>query len=171
MVAWIIRQPISPPLHVYKLRSRASQSRTRHFTIHSITHFVFCSQLLTVVVLATRAGVHEAANLRALVSWPIGGRRVCLALARMGTVLDTMASEKESSVYTARSEQINATAFRRYLTLLEIKLLKRFRKRNGTVLFLWAVKPSPAPNPIRFSGIAERLAKVPYSHTATQPQI
>jgi hypothetical protein len=72
---------------------------------------------------------------------------------------------------TARSEQINATAFRRYLTLLEIKLLKRFRKRNGTILFLWAVKPSPAPNPIRFSGIAERLAKVPYSHTATQPQI
>jgi hypothetical protein len=47
MVAWIIRQPISPPLHVYKLRSRASQSRTRHFTIHSITHFVSCSQLLT----------------------------------------------------------------------------------------------------------------------------
>jgi hypothetical protein len=47
MVAWIICQPISPPLHVYKLRSRASQSRTRHFTIHSITHFVSCSQLLT----------------------------------------------------------------------------------------------------------------------------
>jgi hypothetical protein len=47
MVAWIIRQPISPPLHVYKLRSRASQSRTQHFTIHSITHFVSCSQLLT----------------------------------------------------------------------------------------------------------------------------
>jgi hypothetical protein len=43
-----------------------------------------------VVVLATRAGVHEAANLRALVSWPIGGRRVCLALASMGTVLDKL---------------------------------------------------------------------------------
>jgi hypothetical protein len=65
----------------------------------------------------------------------------------------------------------NTTAFRRYLTLLEIKLLKRFRKRIGTVLFLWAVKPSPAPNPSRFSGITERLAKVLYSHTATQPQI
>ncbi|KAF2007407.1 kinase-like protein [Amniculicola lignicola CBS 123094] len=48
----------------------------------------------------------------------------------------TVASAKESSVYTARSEQINATAFQRYLTLLAIKLLKRFRKRNGTVLFL-----------------------------------
>jgi hypothetical protein len=47
MVAWIIRQPISPPLHVYKLRLRASQSRGRHFTIHLITHFVSCSQLLT----------------------------------------------------------------------------------------------------------------------------
>jgi hypothetical protein len=47
MVTWIIRQPISPPLHVYKLRSRASQSRTRHFTIHLITHFVSCSRLLT----------------------------------------------------------------------------------------------------------------------------
>ncbi|KAF1997084.1 hypothetical protein P154DRAFT_606910 [Amniculicola lignicola CBS 123094] len=48
----------------------------------------------------------------------------------------TGASEIESSVDTARSEQINATAFQRYLTLLAIKLLKRFRKRNGTVLFL-----------------------------------
>jgi hypothetical protein len=33
-----------------------------------------------VVVLATRAGVHEAANPRALVSWPIGGLRACLAV-------------------------------------------------------------------------------------------
>jgi hypothetical protein len=33
-----------------------------------------------VVVLATRAGVHEAGNLRALVSWPIGGLRACLAV-------------------------------------------------------------------------------------------
>jgi hypothetical protein len=47
MVTSIIRQPISPPLHVYKLRSRTSQSRTRHFTIHLTTHFVSCSQLLT----------------------------------------------------------------------------------------------------------------------------
>jgi hypothetical protein len=47
MVTWIICQPISPPLHVYKLRSRTSQSRTRHFTIHLTTHFVSCSQLLT----------------------------------------------------------------------------------------------------------------------------
>jgi hypothetical protein len=36
-------------LHVYKLRSRTSQSKTRHFTIHLTTHFVSCSQLLTVM--------------------------------------------------------------------------------------------------------------------------
>lgn len=47
-----------------------------------------------------------------------------------------MAPGKESSVCTTQSEQINATAFQRYLTLLAIKLLKRFRKRSGTVLFL-----------------------------------
>jgi hypothetical protein len=35
---------------------------------------------LYIVVLAGRAGVHEAANLRALVSWPIGGLRACLAV-------------------------------------------------------------------------------------------
>jgi hypothetical protein len=34
-------------------------------------------------------------------------------------------------------------------------------------LYATAVKPSPSPNPSRVSGIAERLAKVPYSHTAT----
>jgi hypothetical protein len=45
-----------------------------------------------VIVLATRAGVHEAANLRALVSWPTGGRRVCLAPASMGTVLNSCGS-------------------------------------------------------------------------------
>jgi hypothetical protein len=50
MVTWIIRQQISPPLHVYKLRSRTSQSRTRHFTIHLIAHFVSCSQLLTLAL-------------------------------------------------------------------------------------------------------------------------
>jgi hypothetical protein len=38
-------------------------------------------------------------------------------------------------------------------------------------LYARAVKPSPAPNPSRFSGVAERLAKVLYSHTATPPQI
>jgi hypothetical protein len=47
MVTWIIRQPISLRLHVYKLRSRTSQSKTRHFTIHLTTHFVSCPQLLT----------------------------------------------------------------------------------------------------------------------------
>jgi hypothetical protein len=47
MVTWIIRQPISPPLHVFKLRSWTSQSTTRHFTIHLTSHFVSCSQLLT----------------------------------------------------------------------------------------------------------------------------
>jgi hypothetical protein len=31
----------------------------------------------------------------------------------------------------------------------------------------YTVKPSLAPNPSRFSGVAERLAKVLYSHTAT----
>jgi hypothetical protein len=36
-------------LHVYKLRSRTSQSKIRHFTIHLTTHFVSCSQLLTVM--------------------------------------------------------------------------------------------------------------------------
>ncbi|KAF2875933.1 kinase-like domain-containing protein [Massariosphaeria phaeospora] len=45
------------------------------------------------------------------------------------------ASEKESPACTAQSP-VNATAFRRSLTLLAIKLLKRFRKRHGTVLFL-----------------------------------
>ncbi|KAF1948496.1 kinase-like protein [Byssothecium circinans] len=49
---------------------------------------------------------------------------------------NTVASEKESSACAAQSQWINATASRRYLTLLAIKLLKRFRKRNGTVLFL-----------------------------------
>jgi hypothetical protein len=47
MVTWIIRQPISLPLHVYKLRSRTSQSSTLHFTIHLISHKVSCSHLLT----------------------------------------------------------------------------------------------------------------------------
>jgi hypothetical protein len=47
MVTWIMRQAISPPLHVYKLRSWTSQSTTQHFTIHLTSHFVFCSQLLT----------------------------------------------------------------------------------------------------------------------------
>ncbi|EAT83716.1 hypothetical protein HBH56_198340 [Parastagonospora nodorum] len=36
----------------------------------------------------------------------------------------------------SRSQPINATAFRRYLALLSIKLLKRFRERSGNVLFL-----------------------------------
>jgi aminoglycoside phosphotransferase len=49
---------------------------------------------------------------------------------------DPVALEMESVAYVAQSQPINATAFRRYLTLLAIKLLKRFRKRNGTVLFL-----------------------------------
>jgi hypothetical protein len=32
IVTWIIRQPISPPRHVYKLRLRTSQSGTLHYT-------------------------------------------------------------------------------------------------------------------------------------------
>jgi hypothetical protein len=36
--------------------------------------------MLCIVVLATRARVHEVANLRALVSWPIGGPGACLAV-------------------------------------------------------------------------------------------
>jgi aminoglycoside phosphotransferase len=48
----------------------------------------------------------------------------------------TVALEKESSACVAQSQPINDTTFRRYLTLLAIKLLKRFRKPNGTVLFL-----------------------------------
>ncbi|KAL6703514.1 hypothetical protein ACN47E_009612 [Coniothyrium glycines] len=46
------------------------------------------------------------------------------------------ASERKNYVYTVRSEQIDATPIQRCLTLLAIKLLKRFRKRHGTVLFL-----------------------------------
>jgi hypothetical protein len=48
MVTWIIRQPISPPLHVYKLRLRISRWKTLHLTIHLTSHFVSCSPLLTV---------------------------------------------------------------------------------------------------------------------------
>jgi hypothetical protein len=65
-----------------------------------------------VVVLATRAGVHEAANLRALVSWPIGGRRVCLALASMGTVLDRHAQHRSTRQQEARSGDKRWTAGR-----------------------------------------------------------
>lgn len=35
-----------------------------------------------------------------------------------------------------QSLQVNASAFRQYLTLLAIKLLKRCRKRSGTVLLI-----------------------------------
>ncbi|KAH9863395.1 hypothetical protein IAQ61_009672 [Plenodomus lingam] len=47
---------------------------------------------------------------------------------------NTVASKKESSASTAQS--INATPFRRYLTLLAVKLLKRIRKSRGPVIFL-----------------------------------
>ena len=49
MVTWIIRQPISPQLHVYKPTSQTSRSSELHFTIHTTLHFVSCSQLLTLV--------------------------------------------------------------------------------------------------------------------------
>ncbi|KAF2124398.1 kinase-like protein [Dothidotthia symphoricarpi CBS 119687] len=49
---------------------------------------------------------------------------------------NTVASEKEGSDYAAQSQPINDTPFRRYLTLLAIRLLKRFRKRHGPVLLL-----------------------------------
>ncbi|KAF1973715.1 hypothetical protein BU23DRAFT_589439 [Bimuria novae-zelandiae CBS 107.79] len=48
----------------------------------------------------------------------------------------TITSEKVSSAYAAQPQPINATTFRRYRTLLAIKLIKRFRKPNGPVLFL-----------------------------------
>lgn len=47
-----------------------------------------------------------------------------------------MSSETGTAYCTARPEQINASTSQRYLTLLAIKLLKRFRPRKGTVLFL-----------------------------------
>ncbi|KAF1840069.1 kinase-like protein [Cucurbitaria berberidis CBS 394.84] len=47
----------------------------------------------------------------------------------------TVAPAKGSPACAAQS-QINATAFRRSLTLLAIKLLKRIRKPHGTVIFL-----------------------------------
>jgi hypothetical protein len=49
---------------------------------------------------------------------------------------DAVVTEKESSVSVERSRPINDTTCRRYLTLLAIKLLKPFRERCGTVLFL-----------------------------------
>ena len=39
MVTWIIHQPISPPLHVYKLRLRPFQANTQHRTIHLTLQF------------------------------------------------------------------------------------------------------------------------------------
>jgi hypothetical protein len=65
-----------------------------------------------VIVLATRAGAHEAANLRALVSWPTGGRRVCLAPASMGTVLDRQDAEDVHEVaQSARCKLFVGTGF------------------------------------------------------------
>ncbi|KAI8937905.1 hypothetical protein NX059_005589 [Plenodomus lindquistii] len=46
-----------------------------------------------------------------------------------------MVLEKESFA-NAQSQAINASPFRRYLILFAIKLLKRFRKRSGSTLFL-----------------------------------
>ncbi|KAH7405720.1 kinase-like domain-containing protein [Phaeosphaeria sp. MPI-PUGE-AT-0046c] len=42
----------------------------------------------------------------------------------------------ESTANAAQSQPINATPFRRYLTLLAIKSLRRFRESTGTVLIL-----------------------------------
>lgn len=47
-----------------------------------------------------------------------------------------MSLEEENALSKAQPEQITASAFQRYLTLLAIKLLKRFRNREGPVLFL-----------------------------------
>jgi hypothetical protein len=52
----------------------------RHLSSHSTCKLDEKVKCCIVVVLATRAGVHEAANLRALVSWPIGGLRACLVV-------------------------------------------------------------------------------------------
>jgi len=50
---------------------------------------------------------------------------------------NTVVPEKESPTYAAQSQPINATALRRYLTLLAVKLARRFQKRpNACVLFL-----------------------------------
>ncbi|KAH9883044.1 hypothetical protein J1614_000411 [Plenodomus biglobosus] len=49
---------------------------------------------------------------------------------------NTVASGKESFAYAAQSQPINAAPFNRYLTLFAIKLLKRFRKPNGTIILL-----------------------------------
>lgn len=47
-----------------------------------------------------------------------------------------VASKESSSAYTAHSQPIDATLLRRCLTLLAVKLLKRFRERQGSVLVL-----------------------------------
>jgi hypothetical protein len=60
MVTWIIRQLISPPLHVYKLRTRTFRSRTGHSTIHLTSHFVSCTLLLTEVFAGAVRAVAEA---------------------------------------------------------------------------------------------------------------
>ncbi|KAF1835332.1 kinase-like protein [Decorospora gaudefroyi] len=44
--------------------------------------------------------------------------------------------ENSLAPHTVHSQPINATAYRRVLTLIAIKLLKRVRKRSGIVLFL-----------------------------------
>ncbi|KAF7570572.1 aminoglycoside phosphotransferase [Pyrenophora tritici-repentis] len=51
---------------------------------------------------------------------------------------NTVAPEKESHVSIAQSQPINATAFNRYLTLIAIKLARRFRKQPDIpILFLF----------------------------------
>ncbi|EOA88389.1 hypothetical protein ACJQWK_01450 [Exserohilum turcicum] len=49
---------------------------------------------------------------------------------------NSSAPEKESSGNASQSQLINASPFKRCVTLLAIKLLRRFRKRKGAVLFL-----------------------------------
>lgn len=46
MVTWIIRQPISPLLHIYKLRSQTSRS-SQHNTLHNILHLLLYTAYIT----------------------------------------------------------------------------------------------------------------------------
>jgi hypothetical protein len=55
-----------------------------------------------------------------------------------------------------------------YRKLIAVSMLGVFVDTSQTP---GAFNPSPAPIPSRFSGVLERLAKAPYSYTATQPQI
>jgi len=60
----------------------------------------------------------------------------CLVLLPSVAMLDIAQEQTDCSTLPPDSEPINNTRLRRFLVLLAIKLLKRFRQRNGTVLVL-----------------------------------